>query len=200
MNPSPVNNTSPSAPTPTPASLNVQSFSSLPTRINNGGFFSPDVMQEQNRLFAPYNGGTTDASVSDPTRYQSFQVLLIVVALWLLLLPRLLIWHQRSPKSTWISCGAAQNTLAKLCLMEHVNPKLGLQKCRRDMVVLFYLKPSSSFVFLTMPPTVLRPSPDKPVVCIRFSKTMTWSKTLFLNKVTMNTARTESSKQCSIFR
>jgi hypothetical protein len=165
MNPSLVN-TSPSVPTPTPTSMNVQRVSSLPARINDVGFFSPDVMQEQNRLFAPYYpGGTTVASVSGPTRYRPFQPLfMIVVALSLLPLPRLLLWHRRFRQSTWSSC-AAQNTLAKLCL---VNPKLGLQKCRRDMVVLFYLKPSSSFVFLTMPRNALRLSPDKPVDCILF--------------------------------
>ena len=111
---------------------------------------------------------------------------------------RKVLWYQRFRKSTWTSC-AAQNTLAKLCLTEHVNPKLGLQKCRRDMVVSFYLKPSSSFVFLTMPWNALRPSRDKPVDCILFLKTTTWSKTLSLNRVTMNTARTELFKNFSIF-
>ena len=83
MNPSLVN-TSPSVPTATPTSMNVQRVSSLPARINNVGFFSPDVMQEQNRLFAPYHGGTANASISDSTRYQLFQMLLMVA---LLLLP-----------------------------------------------------------------------------------------------------------------
>jgi hypothetical protein len=171
MNPSLVN-TSPSVPIPTPTPINVQRVSSLPARINDGCFFSPDVMQEQNRLFAPYyHGGTSDPSVSGNTRYwQPFQALLIVVALSLLLLPRLLLWHKRFQKSTWSSY-AAQNTLAKRCL---VNPKLGPQKCRRDMVVLFYLKPSSSFVFLTMPQNALPRSLDKPVDCIPFSKIITW--------------------------